>query len=333
MVEQTRQNYRISIASLPPPFKEHVEAHLSERLGRTSSPLLGEFVPWIVADILGVKSASRLKHVAAGWAELYFSVMLLDDIIDGEGDSDSIERMLAANLLQQRGICTLLSNSAHPQALAKTIDSAFSDNAVAAHHEIIRHRNRLSRFNQTEIRNLGRKLAIVRVCIAAVASMKDVSVEEVQWLYSTFDELLAGLQLLDDITDWEEDFRIKSFTLPLTLASRRSPGFHEIQKDDHRQILHDLISTGAFAETLEIALAKLRKAAESLRATHHGIHSRCFEHLHLLMEKGAESHGILKRARSELKKIEKTSAVARATEEAELLARVTKQLRVVAQSS
>ena len=333
LIEQSRHDYHFALTSLPEPFRGRAETHLADRLSKSKAPLLGEIAPWLIADILDIKSVADIRPVATAWAELYFSVLLLDDIIDGEDEREAAERMIASSLLQQRGLCALLSNSSRPAQLAKIIESAFTENALAAHNEISRHRNRLLPFECAEIGQLGRKLAIVRICIFAVASLEGASPKSIRWLGKAFEGMQTGLQLLDDITDWESDFQINSFTLPLTLACCRSPRFSNLKKSDKREIFRDLLSTGAFAETLGIALENFRTAVASIEKRQFGNHSCCAEYLESLIEKGSHCLGILEKVRRELHSLSRSESEQRIEIEAKLFESATKQLRIVAQSS
>ena len=88
-----------------------------------------------------------------------------------------------------------------------------------------------------------------------------------------FAKLATAIQLLDDLTDWQEDLDTGNLTFPLTFTLERATGSHSKQnlfrsarRNAHDKILLSMVQTGAIEETLTFAIEALKKAAASIRA-------------------------------------------------------------------
>lgn len=260
-----RNGFEQTLSDLPAEMRLILQPLYDRRLKRANGhPLLGELAPWFISDLLEVQKEHSIERIAAAWQALYFSVLFLDDVIDGnipEGESHKV--IVATALLQQRGVAQLVAATAKPAAFAKRMTTAFESTALAALQEITEHRNRIVQYSPLAVGRIGNKLHILRVCIDAISEQEDCSLERREWLFAAFDEIVTGLQLLDDVTDWEEDLVAGNMTLPLTLASVRF-GAELSPKKGHNDLLAGLIRSGALAKTLTVAVAKLSSAEQLL---------------------------------------------------------------------
>jgi len=61
------------------------------------------------------------------------------------------------------------------------------------------------------------KVALLKTAVTALA-IKGQGEKDIQRLEAAIDLLTAGMQLGDDIADWQEDYQCHNYTLPLTRA-------------------------------------------------------------------------------------------------------------------
>jgi hypothetical protein len=340
-VAEGRTTYRQAIARLPQGFREIAVRHFEDRVRRAAPrPLLGEYAPWLAADILGITDRPAVQRVVTGWLHLYFFTMLLDDLIDRPPDSAAPREMITSALLLQRGLSQLLGNSELNASTPASVDSAFAETAEAALHELTAHRQRITSFTAPEIQNVGQKIALLRVCVDSIAGLAPGKVSRKRWLAGIFEGLANGIQLLDDLTDLKEDYAAGSMTLPLTLAAERDPHGFLVVSDTVRDLTDQhlliLIRCGSLEDTLLAAGRSLRGTLEQLKRDAHAAQCRTAVYVQSLESACLTATQELKVARTRLKLLRDDSFI----KPSDLIARqsaITKDalraLEVVAQGS
>src|SRR5437667_242353 len=83
--------------------------HFDDRIQRSyPRPMLGEYAPWMAADLLRATNHDRLLKLSVGWQQLCWGVLILDDIIDLAPCAHTSMLLMGSHLLNQRGICAML---------------------------------------------------------------------------------------------------------------------------------------------------------------------------------------------------------------------------------
>ena len=297
-----RSGFEQILSDLPATVRVILQPLYQRRLTRANGlPLLGELAPWFISDLLAVPKERSIERIAIAWQALYFSVLFLDDIVDGNiPKGDLHQALLAISLLQQRGVALLVANADNPPVFARRMNAAFESTALAALHEITTHRDQIRRYTPLAIERIGKKLHILRVCIDAISEGETRSLKRRKWLFDAFDQLVIGLQLLDDITDWREDLAARNMTLPLTIASARF-GTELTVKKSHADLLSALVRSGALENTLRQAVAKLR-SAERLLSKSCDRQSASLKYIRAVLNNGVRLREIVREAETELNK-------------------------------
>ena len=313
-VAQGRTAYREAIARLPEGFREIAERHFENRVRRAAPrPLLGEYAPWLAADILGITDRPAVQRVVTGWLHLYFFTMLLDDLIDRPVDSEAPVEMITSALLLQRGLSQLLGNTELDMSTPASIDSAFAETAEAALHELTAHRQRITSFTAPEIQNVGQKIALLRVCVDSIAGLAQGEASRNRWLAAIFEALANGIQLLDDLTDLKEDYAAGSMTLPLTLAAERDPhgflGARDTACELTDQHLLILIRCGSLEDTLLAAVRSLRGTLKHLERDAHSAQCRTAAYVRSLESACHTATQELKGARTQLRLLDDDTSI------------------------
>jgi len=173
-------------------------ANFRARLRRSRLPIsLGESVPTIFANLRPVapRDAARLSHA---WMYLYHHLLLVDDITDGQAKADDSTASMAARLLDRA-----LELWRSCGGLTGSLDSVFTQyyrEQIAAGEQPVGAED-----------YLGRRGALVKYFAAVLTSHS-----QGRMLSSTeehgMEAILAGFQILDDVTDRQEDGRSASAT-------------------------------------------------------------------------------------------------------------------------
>lgn len=119
-----------------------------------------------------------------------------------------------------------------------------------------KHHNKGACFDETDIWMLGRKNAVMKVAPALCVALTD------NWailpaLENVMDHVAVGVQLIDDVLDWEEDYLHGYFSLPLRVADACNAA-------NALEIRQALFVGGAAIDALEIASAEIAKASSIL---------------------------------------------------------------------
>jgi hypothetical protein len=307
-VMRSRRSYLDAIAGLPAGLREVAVRNYHDRIRRAAPrPLLGEYVPWLVADILGISDVPAVQKIATGWLHIYFFTLILDDVIDRAYTEFTPQDLITGSLLLQRGLCQMLDNSPRHLGLSSKIDSAFADTAKAAVEELVFHRRRVKAFTTDDICAVGQKIALLRICADAVAELHCDGSRRLPWLHAIVENLATGIQLLDDIQDWEEDYRAGNMTLLLTLAAQREPTIISIpaslDSKGRLPALLTLVESRAIEESLNAALTALSKTKSLFEQDAEARHSQSAIYLSSLLQAGQNVKETLKKARVRLRDV------------------------------
>jgi hypothetical protein len=334
-INTARNGYRDAIRTLPPAIRSTIEVHLADRLKRAElRPMLGEYAPCMIADLFGVGDSAELRAISVGWQQLAWGILLLDDLIDEPSVFPDSNRLVAANLLVQRGVCHLLSVSRSPAVLRETIDSAFICNARAIATEQNDHRDAVTAFSRADILALGDKLGIIDICIDMIADLAPAHAGSRETVRHAFRQVVAGLQLLDDITDREDDLRSRNMTLPLTLAADFLGGSSTPDRSgaiETTELLETLIRSGALSTTLRAAADLLKSGAGTLMHVDPHRHSASSLYVSALLESIECVAREVDAASHDLARIDNDGIDPEARQR--ILDRMKRSLTVVAQSS
>lgn len=189
-VYDARRNY-INDAAGRPGLGIPVVAHLRVRLRRSRLPVsLGESVPTIFGDLLQIRGQHANRYALA-WMYLYHHSLLVDDLTDGHADSDTSNASTAAYLLD-RALQLWSSCGGLTGSLVTAFERYYAEQMTAGAEPV------------GAVDSLGRRGALVKYFATVVTTETQgrlLSENEERGVES----ILAGFQLLDDVTDYEED--------------------------------------------------------------------------------------------------------------------------------
>lgn len=266
-VTNCREVFLAGLSGLDPVVRGPIERGIQARIDRSSNkPMLGEVAPHLLSGIFGTREGS-FSGLIGPWMDIYTATVLADDGIDGQNLATNAEVLVSSMLLLQRGQSGLYRAMPVSSNTSLLFDACFAEAAQAVLVEC-QHHEQVVPYAEEDIDHLGRKVASLRLCAACVliADGREASGE----LLVPAEWLATGMQLLDDITDWEEDLAAGNFT-PLLVQTVRFVEAGQITWDheDRLQGIAAIILSGSLEQCIERAIAQLQKVAE-LPSLNHG---------------------------------------------------------------
>lgn len=307
-VNRARAAFLRELNRFPDPLRKVAVRQYRQRMNKLSTLIpLGEYAPWLIADLLGISDHRHVDEIILPWLGTYFYVIFLDDVIDEHDIKHKGLLMIAAGLLLERSLNKLYSLAGNKRNLSLEIDKYFTQTALAGTLELYDHRRSIKEFCNADINALGKKLAILKLCMIYLSFTRGCRKPNASD-FRTLDAFSTGIQLLDDITDWEEDWRGQSYTYPLTLTLKRlhSNGIDrvlDIRKLKMNEVLAGMIITRALEESLDMGTKFIRSALANC-----GVVNSCklTEFLELTIQNNLRFTLVVQRAREALE-LEKLS--------------------------
>lgn len=265
-IHRTRDDLFDRLNNISSDLSDVVSAFFYDKLRSSSTPLLGELMPWILQDICRTDEPIT-RQIAVGWLGLYLYSNLIDTDADHNRASPP-DRVLAGMLLLTTGL-TQLCDLAPTIHLQTTISSPLN-HAIASQHADIHDTSPYNDLTYKAQYAAGKNhglLALANVFAAAKASGCHLAVPFIR-------DLMLPLQYLDDIADWREDLHAGSYTVVLSrgIASPRLPlnDTPRWYSDNETTVFYSLMVSGALRSTLEEIQYLLSKALVSGHITGHG---------------------------------------------------------------
>jgi len=200
---------------------------------------------------------------------------LIDDVLD-KPQQDNGVALLGTNLLLQRGLNEILAALPQRKFAKVAINESFLEAASAVLRELTIHRHVIVRYSTDELEALGSKVALLKLC-ATCMLLADGAENDYGALMVPIHALSTGMQLLDDLTDWEEDWREGNMTPLLTRAvsARNCPAEMPSSRD---QVLLLIVSSGSMEWSIQLALEQLQIVAAA-NHTQDALASRLLAHI------------------------------------------------------
>jgi hypothetical protein len=263
----SRQAFLCGLSDLPPVMRATVIRNYDERIARGNGrPLLGEYAPWLLADVLPLRSREVIDRVSPAWMNLYAYTLFVDDVLDIRRKPDAAPLLLASQLLLERGLASLYAVLSPGSWVCLRIDGYFLEAATAVLSELQGHRNLVRDYTEDELKRLGQKVSFLKLCAASMLSADGHGEDQYEDCLIPIEDLATGMQLLDDVTDWLDDWKSGSYTPLLTRTFRRLEdqglcAASAPQCLEPIEVLTAMILTGSLDECVRMGLAHLQNVA------------------------------------------------------------------------
>ncbi|MEO6239798.1 MAG: hypothetical protein ABIQ40_00615 [Bacteroidia bacterium] len=207
-----------------------------EQASKDNLPVMFELFPWIIKDLTGI-GQRKINDISINWLALNLYVAFLDDHLDSKTEIKA-EEFLGASILAHKGLINLFK-IVHGTEFEKLFnDSLFS----AAHFQLedVLSQSKISRNKFSKLKSAYGKNGILIACAGALAAAK---LEKADFIIDLTKSMLLSVQLLDDLADFESDFKQNNITTLLNdVATKRKKKYFPLKR---RKIISDFISTGA----------------------------------------------------------------------------------------
>lgn len=260
-----RDHFREQLETLPRPFNTLAADHVSRRLdGAHERPTLGEYVPWLIGDAIRA-GPDTTQAVTTPWLFLYHHIISLDDSIDST-TAPRPANLLLSSVLLERALSGFRGLFPQDERFWDGFQRYYEQAVVAEHHETNVYHDATRGFDDDEHLTMGRKSSVLKLCATAL-TLKTMDRPLTEHEDDAFDRIAAGFQLLDDLTDWEDDLQTRNFTYPLGSAAgwlRRLRGDVTNDTGDVTpdEMFVSLLMSGAVEKTLEHTSVFLRQGKE-----------------------------------------------------------------------
>jgi hypothetical protein len=178
--------------------------------------LLDTSLPFMLAEVFDLSQHDLFAIASSGMFGL-FAVSLYDAMFDQQLPVDP-NRLLLQNLLYAKSLSYLYALFEPSSSFWRYHRAYFGEYFRAISIEREKHYKRISTYDKAELYEIARgKCAPRKILVAAMAVRdgKDIS-ERIETLSVSLDACGVGAQILDDISDWEEDFSERRFSSLLT---------------------------------------------------------------------------------------------------------------------
>lgn len=244
-VLRTRRRLCMRMDAIVPRSSEAVELLIHQRSVGSDIPPVGELWPWLLADLAGIPEA-RIRREAEAWLALYLYSAVLDDALDELGTPQTINP-IAASLLFQLGLSDLMALSAGTRWARVITDSA--NRAIRYQAADVRLRTTRGNLRAKRQASAGKNTGYMAIAAAiGLGGRVDPSP-----LVQFSKRVLLALQHLDDIGDFEADYRSENFTPLLSSWALKDQG-ESVDGLSRYDLLERLILTGALETTLRETL-------------------------------------------------------------------------------
>jgi len=212
-------------------------------------PHLFEIFPWLLSDLTNL-DYSKSKEISINWLALYLYVSFLDDHLDNCSNINPDE-FIAASVLAQTGLINLfkiVNNTRY--------EDIFNECLIhSAKYELqdVIEQALVSNDSFAKSESASGKNAILLACAGAIAASNE---KDSDFIIEITRELLLCVQLLDDISDLEEDFKLGNITIPLNDFIREvKPSY--LSKNTMLEFMLQSKSLFKVLDRIEISLTKV----------------------------------------------------------------------------
>lgn len=247
--EQSRKDAFAQLSQYSPRVSETAQL-ITNRLLDSSALRIGELLPALLAQV-AKQDTVETRKLGAAWFSLYLYTMLADDQMDNKYLPSAQEIMTSAALLDL-GLSSLRS-AVQGSRFEAEVDACLKG-AIAAQLEESLTCSGPRAPEIACVTSAGKNLYLV-----AIAAAYGNIILGGEHVVRCTRKILLAVQHLDDLTDAYDDYTQRNFT-PLLLKC----GGPKLAANSRRELLRQLVSSGALESTLESTLEIMGSAAAEL---------------------------------------------------------------------
>lgn len=233
------KEYESRISARFPEFKSISKEYFENR-SKSSLPYppLNAYVPLLIAEPFGLDNSEIPYKVALANLYLDHFTQVLDDATDNKIKPSSLQLHFSHHLLMEGTKC-YLKQALDSDNFIKKIDYYFEE-AMQAERFLWRHHMNILPYENIDFTMIGQRCALVKISTALFADITSkYSLQNI--LEIGIDSLSTGIQIVDDLIDWKEDWKAGIYTYPIVLAMNNLDR-SDVSSCDELEIEHAIFS-------------------------------------------------------------------------------------------
>ncbi len=210
---------------------------------------LNALVPLLLSEPFGIQHTETRERVARANLYLDHFTQVLDDTTDVMGEASPFALHLSHHLLA-KGMCLYLGLTTDAHSFSHILEGYFEE-AMGAERYLWRHHGKIASYDDTDFAMIGRRCALMKASGAIYADLSG-NCGPLDAIERGLDAAATGVQLVDDLIDWYDDFSEGIYTHPYVLAFE-SCGCSSLSDVEPKKIEKVLFCDGPADEVLGLA--------------------------------------------------------------------------------
>lgn len=213
-----------------------------EKKGKQENlPVMFELFPWIIKDLTGL-SWRKTHQISINWLAINIYVSFLDEHLDTKTEINA-EEFLGASVLSQKGLLNLFK-IVNGTKFEKLFNDSLFSSANFQLDDVLNQQLVLNN-NYKKTQSASGKNQILIACAGAIAASKQ---EDSKFVIQFTKQILLAVQFLDDLADFEDDFKDNNITVLLNEVAKQN----EINRNDltRKELIEKLIFTNSLINVI-----------------------------------------------------------------------------------
>jgi hypothetical protein len=186
-----------------------------ERRSRKPYGQLCYYVPFWYSPVFDISESQAVTTIALANIYLYHYWTLKDDLVDGHLDMTPSDGLII-DLILGKSIELFLQADLDGRLFLSDLNR-YMEEALGAELFLKKHKGEVSDYSESDFIMMGNKAALLKASAAALSNVAQDR-RRLGRLEEVLLTISIALQLVDDLTDWKHDLKIKNFTFPLAGA-------------------------------------------------------------------------------------------------------------------
>nr|WP_294948791.1 hypothetical protein [uncultured Mucilaginibacter sp.] len=216
-----------------------------------SLPRMFELFPWILADLSGLNK-KKCQNISISWLSIYLYIIFLDDHLDVKTDLKP-EEFIGTSLLAQKGLLSLfkiVNGTKYEKVFNKSLMSSASGQLTDVLEKAVICNNEIDKVHSASGKN-----SILIACAGAIAASGS---KKSDFIIALTQKLLLSIQLLDDLADFEQDFKQGNITILLNETAKKL-GVTQVPIE-RKTLLEEIVLSNALLNVLKVVEQSLKAA-------------------------------------------------------------------------
>jgi hypothetical protein len=284
--------------TLPKPlyvrFVKYYNGRLEQSCGR---PMLGAYAISIFSDLLGISSHTS-QAIEPIWLLIYYHAILIDDLLDHQDKNQQYDLILSQILLDRA-----YSKLSTVGILNSSLFNSFEKYRLESWESMVQEIEWSNGGQGPEgtvraLRQQGRKSSLAKFCATMLTHADGNHIPLTPIQEDGIEALCAGIQMLDDIADFFEDYQdgrtnVLFQTLYNWIKSYTNSSKNDLVLLNEEQILVGLVISSSFINAWRSSCERIEQALDLFRSPDDRFFTSYFKSLAVKCRASADTLSIL----------------------------------------